>query len=76
MDVHPFSQTAVILKEAGNTRKEMLANISDDTYINASYIKTAFNESNPNGTSDPFGLIICAQGPKRNTIKNFWKMVI
>ena len=48
------------------------------TYINASYIKSAYNEKNPNvgDTSDPFGLIIATQGPKKNSVEAFWKMVV
>ena len=55
--------------------------IDENTYCNANFIKTAYNEecTDPNHLSDvghPFGYIIASQGPKNNCLQNFYNMVI
>jgi len=65
VDVHPFVETAVKLTQRPNKPKA-------DTYINANYIKSAYNEY-PNDLNK--SLIIATQGPKTNTVEAFWRMV-
>ena len=67
----PFSETIVVIKsEVESTRQEILANINDFTFMNACYIKSAYQEN-----GDPFGLIIASCGPQEYNVDNFWKMV-
>ena len=81
-DVAPFVETAVINTDEQNqalSRAEMIQQIQVGQYINACYIKSAFKEVHPSpeaGVEQPFGLIIATQGPKENTIEDFWSMVV
>jgi protein tyrosine phosphatase len=52
-----------------------LVDIAEEkNYINASYIKSAFGECHPQ--KNPFGFIICTQGPQDYSVDSFWQMVI
>ena len=57
-------------------REEMVKKVNYDTYINASYIKSGFSECHPTKWWEPYGLIICTQGPQDETIEDFWMMVV
>ena len=53
-DVRPFVETAVILNKPGEenlevTKEYLLENLNNDTYINANYIKSPFQESGNKG---------------------------
>lgn len=70
-----FKETAVILNTAKNIsmdREEKLASIDNDSYINASYIKSALKEDT--------GIMIATKGPQNGyydkTVESFWKMVL
>lgn len=78
-DLMPFGETAVEIEPWTSYEKDK------DQFINASYIKTAFGEEKEldepmNVEEDenvkPFGLMIATAGPNKNTIEQFWKMVI
>ena len=61
-DVQPFKETSVSMKENPGSP------LTDETYINASYIKSAFREDQE--------LIIATQGPQRYSMHTFWNMVM
>ena len=67
-EIVSYMETAVIINQSENedTPRKKLP-INDKTYINASYIKTAFNESCPESNHSefdaPFGNVIATQGP-------------
>lgn len=54
-DVSPYWETAVIISD--KKREEAIKGLDYDSYINASFIKTAFKESSKD-QEEPFGLII------------------
>ena len=48
LDIHPFSENAVILKTKKNMiRDAQIQEMTYDTYINASYVKSGFSECHP-----------------------------
>ena len=52
--------------------------MNEKHYVNASYIKSVFQEDNPlsHNPEEPFGLIIATQGPQKHSSEKFWKMVV
>lgn len=71
----PFEETVVVLdlfdkngEKVDQSRGTKIINNSQSTYLNANYIKTAFNEeatsfADDDGHDDPFGMIIASQAP-------------
>ena len=60
-DVHPYQETAIWLLGPKKASKN---------YINASRIQSPYHEGNDHN------LLIATQGPKSNTTKNFWRMIL
>ena len=68
-DVFPYIETQVFIRN-GKTRQEVLKEVKEDNYINASYIKSAYREHKE--SEDPFGYIIATQGPQDYSRQTFW----
>jgi protein tyrosine phosphatase len=47
-DVFPFIETQIFIRQGSQTRDQIIANVQEQNYINASYIKSAFGECHPN----------------------------
>ena len=60
-DIKTYSDTRVILKS--RTKRESDVN----SFIHASYVDSPFKKGDRR--------IIAAQGPLKNTIKDFWRMI-
>jgi len=70
-NISPFEETAVILGENQNIGKMKM-----EEYMNANYIKTSFQEEDPNDPGNPFGFMIASQAPQDFDFQHFWEMVV
>lgn len=66
-DTQKFDKTAV---------KLIKLQPQDSDYVNASYVKTIYQEANDADLNSPYGLMIAAQAPTDKTMEQYWRMIV